>query len=414
MLSRCSIHHLAILTLMQASLATASDWPQWRGPNRDDVSAETGLLNQWPPGGPPLAWKTTALGSGFSSVAVANGRIYTMGDLPDACHVFALEEKTGKQLWKAPLGLPVGHNKYPGPRATPTIDGDALYTLTQHGDLVCLETATGKERWHKNLEKDFGGRMMSGWRYSESVLVDGGQVVCTPGGSGGTVLALNKKTGDVIWRSKEFTDPAAYSSLVPVEIGGVRQYLQFTGASVAGVAAKDGKLLWRADRPGKTAVIPTPIYHDQQVFVTSGYGIGCNLFKVSAAGGKFSVAEVYANQDMKNHHGGVIRLGDHVYGVNDPRSLTCMEFKTGKVLWTDPSVGKGAVAYADGHLYVRSESGKGSVALVEATPKGYAEKGRFDQPDRSDRQSWPHPVIANGRLYLRDQDVLLCYDVKAK
>jgi outer membrane protein assembly factor BamB len=387
-----------------------SDWPQWRGPMRDNHSADTGLLKQWPEGGPPLAWKAKGVGTGYSSVSVAGGRIFTMGDGPDSSYVHALKLDGGGKLWSAKVGRTGG--SYEGTRSTPTVDGDRVYALGQWGDLVCLEAVGGKEIWRKNLEKDFGGHMMSGWGYSESVLVDGEKVVCTPGGDKGTILALNKDTGDVVWRTKEFKDSAAYSSLVPAEIGGVRQYVQLTDASVVGVAADSGKLLWRAPRKGETAVIPTPVVHDNHVFVTSGYGVGCNLFRVTESAGKFKAEQVYASKNLTNHHGGVVLVGDYLYGTDD-RQLICMEFLTGKVAWKDRGVGKGSVVYADGNLYVRGEGGPGAVALVEATPKGYRERGQFEQPDRSDKNSWAHPVVAGGKLYLRDQDVLLCYDVRA-
>jgi outer membrane protein assembly factor BamB len=391
---------------------SSSDWSQWRGPKRDNLSTGTALLKQWPKDGPPLAWKTRGIGSGYSTVSIAGDRIYTMGDGKESSYVHALELNGGRKIWSAKVGRPGGD--YPGTRSTPTVDGDRVYALGQHGDLVCLDAATGSEHWRKSLTKDFGGRMMSGWGYAESVLVDGDKVVCTPGGNKGTILALNKTSGDVVWRTEDFTDDAAYSSLVPCEIGGVRQYVQLTDESVVGVAADTGDVLWRSPRHGETAVIPTPVVHGNHVFVTSGYNIGCNLFRVTPQqGGKFKVDQVYANKDMENHHGGVVLVGDHVYGTSG-NQLVCMNLMTGKVAWKDRSVGKGAVAYADGNLYVRSEGGDGTVALVEATPRGYREKGRFDQPDRSNTQSWPQPVIAGGKLYLRDQDVLLCYDVKAK
>ncbi len=404
---------LSLFTLTSLAAASEGDWPQWRGPNRDNLSTETGLLRQWPATGPKLVWKATGIGGGFSSVSLVGNRIYTMGDGPDDLFVHALDRDTGKIAWSTKVGLPGGHKNYPGPRGTPTVDGGALYVLTQHGDLICLDAAKGSVRWRKNTERDFGGAMMSGWRWSESPLVDGDKVVCTPGGPQGTVVALNKQTGALLWRSKEWTDKAAYSSLVPVEIGGVRQYVQLTGASVGSVAAASGKLLWRADRPGKTAVIPTPVYKDGLVFVTSGYNIGCNLFKISGSGNVFKAEQIYANTDMAVHHGGIVLVGDHVYGQSGRGDLTCMELKSGKVAWTDRSVGKGSIAYADGHLYVRSES-KGEVALVEATPGGYKETSRFTQPERTTRMAWPHPVIAGGKLYLRDQDKLFCYDVKGK
>jgi len=216
------------------------------------------------------------------------------------------------------------------------------------------------------------------------------------------------------WQSKEFTDGAHYSSLVPETILGQRQVIQLTAASVAGIAVADGRMLWRADRPGKTAVIPTPVYADNQVYVTSGYGIGCNSFKISKGADGFKAEQIYANKNMANHHGGVILLDGHVYGFSDGKGWICQDFKTGEIAWSNPGVGKGSIGYADGHFYIRSEGGKGTVALIEATPKGYVEKGRFDQPDRSNKNSWPHPVVVNGKLYIRDQGVLLCYDAKGR
>ena len=272
-----------------------ADWPQFRGPNRDDISKETGLLKQWPAGGPKLAWQTTGLGAGLSGVSVAGGRIYTMGEDEESCYVRALDETTGKLLWSAKVGAIGGGQKYPGPRCTPSVDGNRLFALGQFGDLVCLESATGKEVWRVNLEKDLGGKMMSGWSYSESPLVDGDQIICSPGGPKGTLAAVQKKTGKVLWQSAEWTDPSAYCSVVPATICGVRQYVQLTGASVGGVNPADGKLLWKAPRPGKTAVITTPVVDGDFVYVTSSYNIGCNLFQVEKDGATLKAHEVYAN-----------------------------------------------------------------------------------------------------------------------
>lgn len=393
----------------------ALDWPQWRGPNRDGVSTETGLLAQWPRGGPPLAWKTTGLGTGYSSVSVAAGRVFTMGDVAGASRVLAFDETTGRALWSARVGRAGGGGGYPGPRCTPTVDGDRVYALDQFGELVCLDAATGREVWRTNLATDFDGKVMSGWGYSESPLVDGERVICTPGGPQGTLLALHKTNGAVLWRSKEFTDDAAYASVLRATLAGVPQYVQLTDASVAGVAVDTGRLLWRAERRGRTAVIPTPIAFDDCVYVTSAYGVGCNLFKVSSASPTLRVEPVYANKEMANHHGGVVRIGDYLYGYSDGKGWTCQEFKTGRAVWQERRrLGKGSLTAADGRLYLRAESGAGTVVLLEATPDGWNEKGRFDPPDRSEQNSWPHPVIANGHLYLRDQDVLLCYDVRQR
>jgi outer membrane protein assembly factor BamB len=396
------------------------EWPQWRGPNRDEKSTETGLLKEWPKDGPPQAWKVGGLGTGYSSVAVVGDRIYTMGDDKDAGYVRALDTG-GKIVWSAKVGR-AGGVDYPGPRCTPTVDGDRVYALGQIGDLVCLNTADGKEIWRKHLETDFGGKHPH-WGYAESPIIDGDRLICTPGGKQGTMLALSKKTGETLWQSKDWDDSADYVSPVVAEIGGRRQYIQLTQKSLAGVAAEDGAVLWKAKRRGATAVIPTPIVQDDLVFVTSGYNIGCNAFKVSNAGGSFKAEEVYANKDMANHHGGVILLDGYVYGHNYGDSgdgWVCMDLKTGNVKWKEKagkpgegSVGKGTILYADGHFYLRDE-GKGAIALIEASSEGYKESGRFNQPERSGQNAWPHLVIANGKLYVRDQDKLFCYDVKAK
>ena len=279
--------------------------------------------------------------------------------------------------------------------------------------MVCLQAASGQVIWRKNLKQDFGGQC-GGWQYSESPLVDGNRVICTPGSSRGTMVALEKTTGALLWQTSEWTDPAEYSSPIEEEIGGVRQYIQFTGQSVAGVEPATGKVLWRAHRPGVTATVPTPVYHDNHVYVSSGYGVGCNLFEITKTGGAFQARQAYANKNMVNHHGGVVRVGQFLYGYSDGKGWVCQEFITGNLVWSHEGVGKGSLTCADGHLYLRSEAGKGVIALVEATPDGYKENGRFDQPNRSSENSWPHPVVANGELYIRDQDVMLCFDVKAK
>ena len=401
--------------LILASTALAIDWPQWRGPNRDNVSSETGLLKEWPKEGPALLWKATGLGMGFSTVSVVGDRIYTMGDGDDAGYVRCISLADGKPIWSARMGRPGGNQRGQGPGTlgTPTVDGELVFALGQFGDLIAVKAADGKEVWRKDLVKDFGGQMPH-WHYAESPLVDGQQVVVTPGGKAGAVVALNKSDGKQLWRSREFTDAPAYSSLVPAEIGGVKQYVQLTGASVVGIAPEGGKLLWKATRIGRTAVVPTPIVYEDQVFVTSGYGVGCNLFKISKTGDAFKAEQVYANTDMANHHGGVIRVGENIYGHSDSRGWTCMEMKTGRVVWSEKKLGKGSIAYADGHLYCRAESDKGTIALIEASPDGWKETGRFDQPNRSRDNSWPQPVVADGKLFIRDQDVLLCYDVKGK
>jgi outer membrane protein assembly factor BamB len=406
---------LALLTsaLYQNALAETSDWPQWRGPNRDGVSTETGLLKEWPKDGPPLLWKATGLGAGFSSVAVMRQRVFTSGDKSDANYLVALNRVGGSILWSTRLGKAgaPGWGGFAGPRATPSVDGDLVFALGQYGEVICANISDGKEIWHKHLTDDFGGPLPE-WGFSESPLVDGDQVLLTPGGPKGTMVALNKNTGALVWQTKDWSDDAHYSSIVVAEIGGVRQYVQLTEKSLAGISPKDGAVLWKAPRKGATAVIPTPICAGEYVYVTSGYGIGCNLFKV-AQGSSSTATEVYASKVMQNQHGGVVKIGDYLYGHSDGKGWTCQNFKTGEAVWQEKSkLDKGSVAYADGLLYCREESENGVVALVEATPAGFVEKSRFKPIDRSGKKSWPHPVIAGRQLYLRDQDLLFCYDLR--
>lgn len=402
---------LALCVVSSSLLASPADWPQWRGPGRDGHSADTGLIKTWAPEGPKLLWKASGLGIGYSSLAVLGGKIYTMGDGKDRSHLIALDLK-GNQLWKTPVGKTGGN--YAGTRATPTVSDGLVFGLGQFGDLVCLDAERGTEKWRRNLEKDFGGSV-GGWNYSESPLVDGKKLICAPGGKGGAVVALNRATGAEIWRSKDFTDRSEYSSIVAATIAGVKQYVHLTHKSLVGLEAESGDVLWRANRRGETAVIPTPIVHEDHVYVTSGYGVGCNLFKVAKADGKLTAEEVYSSRDMVNHHGGVVKVGDHLYGYSDGKGWVCQDFLTGKMVWREKEkLGKGSIAYADGMLYLREEDGKGRVVLIEASPDGWREHGRFDQPFRSKQNSWSHPVVAGGKLYLRDMDVLLCYQVGMK
>jgi outer membrane protein assembly factor BamB len=394
-----------------------ADWSQWRGPSRDGKSADTDLLKTWPEGGPKLTWKATGLGKGYAGVAVSGHLLYTMGDLADGNHVLALGASDGKIAWATKVGRagmagPPGWT-FAGPRCTPTVNGDLLFAADHYGELVCLRTADGQELWRKNYQKDFEGQQPE-WGFAESPLVDGEQVVITPGGSNGAIIALKKSTGALLWRSKGFTDAAQYASIIPAQIHGVPQYIQLTIANVVGVSPRDGAVLWKAARKGAVAVIPTPIVDGDLVYVTSGYAIGCNLFKVKGNSGTLSAEQVYANKVMANHHGGVVKVGGHLYGYSDGKGLTCQSFASGEAVWAEKEkIKKCAVSYADGLLYCREED-SGTVVLVEASPTAYAEKGRLVQPQRAEEKAWPHPTISGGKLYLRDQDLLFCYDVNAK
>lgn len=401
----------AVACSSSSLFANNFDWPQWRGPDRSDVSKETGLLKTWPEGGPKRVWLYTNAGNGYSGPAIANGKFFILGTRGGNEILLILDANTGKELVATKLGRVLDNNWGDGPRGTPTVDGDRVYAMSGMGDLVCLNIADGEIRWQTSMD-NLGGERPN-WGYTESVLVDGPQVVCTPGGSDGAVAALDKMNGKLIWQSKEFTDPAHYSSIVPAQINGRPQYVQRTEKAVVGISPRDGKLLWKASFPGRTAVIPTPIVRGNEVYVTAGYGAGCKLVRIEP---DYTVTEVYQNKVMKNHHGGVILVGDHVYGYADP-GWACQDFKTGDPVWNHRKFGKGAIGYADGMLYCLEES-SGTVALVEASPTGWNEHGRFTlAPQTKIRSSsgriWTHPVVSNGKLYLRDQDLIYCYDVKA-
>lgn len=399
--------------LASALVTTAADWPQWRGADRTDISKESGLLKQWPADGPKLAWINKDVGLGYSGYAIAGGKLFTMGLRGDDELLIAVDVKTGKELWATPVGPILKNNWGDGPRATPTVDGDMVFALSGTGALLAAKTADGKEVWKVNM-RDFGGKT-PGWGFCESVLVDEGNVICTPGGGQGTLLALEKATGKKVWQSEGWGDGAQYSSSIVAVHNGTRQYIQLTMQNVAGVEAKTGKVLWKSAWPGKTAVIPTPIYKDGHVYIASGYGVGCKLVKLGADG---TAENVWENTNMVNHHGGVILVGDKLYGYSDKGGWTCQDFKTGEVTWAAKNLGKGAIHCADGMFYCLDE-GSGTVALIEVSDKGWNEKGRFKLSPQTERRSksgriWTHPVVSDGKLYLRDQELLFCFDVKGK
>ena len=430
---RTSLAALSALTLSLsfARAARADDWPQWQGPDRNAVSKETGLLQEWPKEGPPLVWKATGIGKGMGGIAVSKGRIYTTGDdAQQTAWLYAFNESDGKPVWSAkigPGGNPGNMFKPFGPRATATVDGDRIYILSQTGDFVCFST-DGKEVWRLNYVKDLGG-IMPVWGFSESPLVDGDKIICTPGAEDATMMALDKMTGKPIWKCKVPEGPtgdrgflgtsgAAYSSAIAVDVEGVRHYVQLTATTLVGVASSDGKLLWRYDRASNTHRIncTTPVYHDGMVIAASAYDAGGGAVKLSkGADGGITAKEVFFTPRMKNHHGGMIVVGDCLYGAaggNEGGYLVCLDLPTGKQLWMEREAPKGSLTLADGRLYLRTE--RGPLILIEPNREKFVERGRFDQPDRTRDPAWAHPVIANGKMYIRDQDVLLCYDVKAK
>jgi outer membrane protein assembly factor BamB len=400
-----SLAVIALFLSTEIAAQVGADWPQWRGPNRDGISKETGLLKQWPEQGPPLVWKTTGAGGGYSSFAISKGRLFTLGLRSDREYVIAFDVTNGKEAWATPFGSAFRNDRGDGPRGTPTVDGDTVYALGGSGDLSALNAKTGKIIWTMNVLQKFGGENIT-WGISESPLVVGEKLLVNPGGPGASIVALNKKDGSLIWKSQ--SDRAGYSSAIPVQVGNTTQVVFFTHKRGLGLDLKDGKLLWEYPRAANNvANAATPIVRGNRVFISSDYGNGGGVVEIKANG---EASEVYFTKEMRNHHSSSILIGDHLYGFSSG-ILTAMRFDTGEVAWKDRSVGKGSLVYADGNLYAFSENGV--VGLVEATPAGYREKGRF-RIQQDSLPTWSHPVIAGGRLYLRDQDTIYAYDVREK
>ena len=401
---RALLFILAVATVALAQ-ANSANWPQWRGPNRDGVSKETGLLKQWPAEGPPLLWKASGAGGGFSSFSVANGKLYTMGLRGTKEFVIAFDAATGKEAWATPNGNAFRNDRGDGPRGTPTIDGDRLYALGGSGDLSAFDVKTGKLIWSKNILSEFGGQNIT-WGISESPLIVGDKLLVNPGGPQASIVALNKSDGSVIWKSQ--SDKAGYSSAIPVQVNGGTQVVFFTHQRAVGLDLKDGKLLGEYAKPANNvANAATPIARGNRVFISSDYGTGGGVVEIKPDG---SAQEVWFTKDMRNHHSSSVLVGDYLYGFSSA-ILTAIKFDTGEIAWRDRSVGKGSLVYADGRLYCFSE--RGVMGLVEATPTGYAERGRF-KIEAGSLETWTHPVVAGGRLYLRDQDTIYAYDIRQK
>lgn len=403
---RIALFAVAVLALAHETMAqSAANWPQWRGPNRDGVSKETGLLKQWPENGPPLVWKAEGAGRGYSSFSISNGKLYTMGLRGEREFVVAFDVATGKEAWATAHGAAFRNDRGDGPRGTPTIDGDRVYALGGGGDLSALDARTGRLIWNKNLLKEFRGPQIR-WGISESPLIVGDKLIVNAGGPDASIVALNKKDGSLIWKSQ--SDEAGYSSGIPLTVNGTTQVVFFTSERAVGLDLRDGRLLWEYARPSNNvANVATPIARANRVFISSDYGTGGGVVEIKADG---KAQEIYFTKDMRNHHSSSVLVGDHLYGFS-AAILTAMRFDTGEIVWRDRSVGKGSLVYADGHLYCFSENGV--IGLVEATPTGYREKGRF-RIEQGSLPTWTHPVVAGGRLYIRDQDTIYAFDVRER
>ncbi|MEM6777101.1 MAG: PQQ-binding-like beta-propeller repeat protein [Planctomycetota bacterium] len=423
-----------LLIFFSTSLSIADDWPQAQGVNRDNKSDETGLLTTWPEGGPELAWRYRDAGVGYSGPAVVGDRVYCMGGRDGRAELFVLDASSGKLIWSKPVNEEIfdfeGNSWGAGPRATPTGDGDMVFALAGDGELAAFES-NGSLKWRVNMVDDLGGSVSIvdagepetyGWGYCWSPLVDGEKVICVPGGDRGMIAALDRDSGDVLWRSESLREDATYSSPIQAIVGGITQYIVMTQGGMAGVAAEDGKLLWKYERdsPYPDVVIPTPVYRDMKVYTSVG-SAGCDLIELTKRDdGMFDVQHQYFSRNMKNDLGGFVLHGGHVYGSSARRGWVCQDFDNGDLEWFSKrvrgSIGEGSIAYADGHLFLYAER-EADVALIEASPESFEEKGRFELPEDSklkapSGKNWTHPVIANGKLYLRDQELLFCFNIK--
>jgi len=409
---------LAAMLLISAMEIKAQDWTQWRGPNREGIVKAAGLNLDWTQKKPPLLWTFRQAGLGYSAPTIVGTTLYCQGAVNEKGFAFALDTKTGNLKWKQELGKESVEDHENAPRGSITVDGDKLYLIRGIGQIHCLSVADGKVIWQKDFIKDLGGKLMSRWGYSESPLIDGNLVICTPGGKQGTMVALDKNTGAVVWRTKELTDDASHSSAIVVEVDGIRQYIQLMPKSVVGVSAKDGKLLWKAPVEGARvpAVIPTPIFHNNMVYVTNGYNVGSILVKLTRTGDSFKAETVYENKNITNQHGGVVLVNGHVYGFSDGVGWVCQNFTTGETVWRERNNegGKGSILCVNDRLFLLKENGL--LIVVAALPDGWKEFCRMTIPERTkittkNNAVWTHPVVADGKLFMRDHDLLFCFDL---
>jgi len=413
------IYFIVMLSTVVINLQ-AQDWPQWRGANRDGVYKATGLNLNWSEKQPALLWTFREAGSGFTAPVIIGTTLYSQGAADGSDFAFALDTETGALKWKQNLGDEhvSFQNRGNGPRGSITVDGNSLYLIRGGGQIAALSAVDGKILWQKDFKTDFGGALMTDWGFSESPLVDGNLVIFSPGGEEGTVVALDKNSGDLIWRATELTDKCSYSSPVITTVDGVRQYVFLTEKNVAGIAAKDGKLLWNIDAPGfRTAVIPTPIVMNDLVYVTQGYNFGCILIRLKKSGDTFETETLYANRNMTNQHGGAVLVNGHVYGYSEAPGWTCQDLMTGENVWSQRSreAGKGSILAVNDKLLLLDML-TGLLTVIAASPDGWKEFGNLPIPERTqiqttDNQVWTHQVVANGKLYLRDHDLLFCFDL---
>jgi len=411
-----SLSFLVGLSSSSFPLAAADTpfWPRFDGPNGDRISTETGLMKKWPEPGPNLLWNAKGIGKGFAGVTIADGWIFTAGDIDDA-NVITAMNMDGRIQWQVKNGASWTGSGPGGARGTPTVDGDRLYHENAHDQLVCLDARSGKKIWSLNIGSEFQGRR-GGYGRGESLLIDGNRVICCPGGTI-AMAALDKKTGRVVWKSPSAGEPAGYASPIVAEYQGLRMILTMSQKSLIGVNADTGDLLWRFEHytPRYVANCVTPIYHDGHIFISGGYGKGSVLLEIRVDGQEAAVEPVWRTENLDNRHGGVVLRNGYVYGAshsNNTAKWVCLDWKTGQLIYAERGVGQGALVFADGMLYTLSE--RRTVGLVEATPTGHVVVSQFKIPEGGEGPTWAHPVVCGGRLYIRHADHLYAYDVRTK
>lgn len=395
-----------------AAADSAAYWPQFHGPNRDSISEEKSLLQKWPEGGPGLVWTAKGLGHGFSTVSIAEGSIYTAGNIEDDTIITALDMggairwqvKNGKAWTTAPA--------YPGTRGTPTVNDGRVYHESPHGNVICLDAKTGETVWELNILDTFNAKNIR-WALAESLLIDGDNVICNPGGPQASLVALNKRTGAVVWKAPSTNEAAGYASPILFEHEGLRIIAALTSRSIIGVNADTGQLLWQIDHESYTDQNTLmPIFHEGELFVSTIRSNSAK-WKVRVENGGASLEEVWRTEDFDNHHGGVVLVKGNIYGTSTSRNRNkwiCLDWETGEIEHMDQGVGKGSCMYADGMLYTLGENG--TMGLVRPTTSGHETVSAFSIPEGGEGKSWAHPVVTGGRLYIRHGAFLYSYDVR--
>jgi outer membrane protein assembly factor BamB len=406
---------LILTVIMLLSMGTmAAESPQFRGPDRSGSFPETGLMKSWPEGGPEIAWAAEGIGKGYASLCVLEDAIYVPGMFEDDMGFICVLNHDGTLRHRFAYGRETLDKQAPGPRSTPTIEEDRLYMLSGLGVAYCFRIPDGELIWKVDFPERFNAKKIQ-WDLAESLLIDGDKVICTPGGPDAVVAALNKMTGETVWTAKGLTDKASYCSPDIIEHNGRRIIVTMTAKLVVGIDPETGQTLWQHRHETDWDVhAVTPKYRDGLLFYTAGYGSGSGVLKLSEDGA--AITEVWADKTLDCQHHGTVLVGGYIYGTshqNAERGLVCLEMATGKVMWTTREVRTGVTVYADGMLYIYEGPKRGNLCLVKATPEGFEQTGSFHVDQGTDKH-WAHPVIANGKLFVRHGDVLIAYNIKAE